>query len=334
MGRPASSLEKDRWRGFRLLTDEKCPSSSFSSVRLSSRRASRQLRHVTSCLMRFPFLTLVLLGLLGWSLHTGHRFWRMSRNHPLMKYHYTNVYLPWLATYEKPWGMAGNWYRGTVKALYEAPWAGSWPTPELTTVVYADDPGSAVIGRPRAGFPITDHRLSRRYKGMGAGEIRRQSTIVSPAILSLDIFSMPTGEKRVRRDLIRQHHPLNLVHPAYRHLIDVRFVLGRADPLLHLGEELSEAESVAAATEWAAAHEEWPNWSEARREAETEAKEISAEQQRYGDLIQLDGLVRGENMDEGKTIEWFRVVGTGEAGRDSQWVVKCDDDVSRDGPVE
>lgn len=57
----------------------------------------------------------------------------------------------------------------------------------------------------------------------------------------------------------------------YKHLVDVRFILGRSNS------SSSEAD-------------------------------LDKEQSIYGDLMRLDGLVGGENMDDGKTYEWMRAV--------------------------
>jgi hypothetical protein len=51
-----------------------------------------------------------------------------------------------------------------------------------------------------------------------------------------------------------------------------------------------------------------------------EEREMIVEQREFGDLIRLEGLHHGENMNQGKTIEWMRWVGR-EGGRESQWVM-------------
>jgi hypothetical protein len=116
----------------------------------------------------------------------------------------------------------------------------------------------------------------------------------------LHIFSTPSRTSRRRRDLIRRYSPLLSVPPEYRHLVELKFVLG------HPQMRRNETE------------DEW-GW-----DAETT---LAQEQDVHGDLLRLDGLHRGENMNEGKSWEWLRHVGR-EGGRKAWWVLKCDDDVS------
>lgn len=131
----------------------------------------------------------------------------------------------------------------------------------------------------------------------------RKASADSPALLMLHIFSMPNTASRLRRETIRRHHPLLALPEAYRHLVDFKFIIGyprdecrgRVDEVLCPG---VEAEEMAI------------------------AKEL-----RHKDLIRLEGLKHGENMDEGKTWEWIRHVGR-DGGPEAQWVFKCDDDVS------
>lgn len=55
---------------------------------------------------------------------------------------------------------------------------------------------------------------------------------------------------------------------------------------------------------------------------------LAEEQDEYGDLIRLH-IAHGENMNEGKTLDWLRAVGTGQdGGREAWWLFKVDDDVS------
>jgi hypothetical protein len=62
---------------------------------------------------------------------------------------------------------------------------------------------------------------------------------------------------------------------------------------------------------------------------EREEEEIKRETAEHGDIIRLEGLVRGDNINEGKTWEWLRWVG-GRTDKRARWVFKCDDDVSAD----
>lgn len=88
----------------------------------------------------------------------------------------------------------------------------------------------------------------------------------------------------------------------YRHLVDLKFVLGM--PKEECRDRVNEVVCPGVAAEERAIQEE----------------------EQYGDLLRLDGLKGGENMDEGKTWEWLRHIGNGP--REAQWVIKCDDDVS------
>nr|ODN87591.1 hypothetical protein L203_03370 [Cryptococcus depauperatus CBS 7841] len=144
-----------------------------------------------------------------------------------------------------------------VEVLKQSTWPGEWPIPALTPAEWVN------------------------------GEL------VSPALLMLHIFSMPTTKARLRRDLIRHHSTLETIPEAYRHLIEVKFVLGKPPP----GHAIYD---------------------------EKEALEIDREEKLYGDLVRLEGLRGGENMNEGKSLEWLRWVGRRK--RVGLWVLKCDDD--------
>ncbi|WVR03582.1 hypothetical protein IAU60_000574 [Kwoniella sp. DSM 27419] len=149
--------------------------------------------------------------------------------------------------------------------LREAPWAGSWPVPKLSAPRYNTS-------------DVTD------------GPLVHQA--ITPALLMLHIFSTPSAGSRRRRQVIRDVDLIQAIPDPYRHLIEIKFVLG-----VNLDIEANREEEAAIA-----------------REAET-----------YGDLIRLKDLHNGENMNEGKTWEWLRYVGrTG--GREAWWVLKCDDD--------
>ena len=119
--------------------------------------------------------------------------------------------------------------------------------------------------------------------------------ITSPAVLMLHVFSTSTASSRERRQLFRGHDVFNVTQ-AYRDLLEVKFILGRPIPPLSPDEEAEE-------------------------------NEIRDETAKYGDVVRLDGLVLGENMNQGKTWSWIRHVGR-EGGRQAWWVIKCDDDVS------
>ena len=121
-------------------------------------------------------------------------------------------------------------------------------------------------------------------------------SLVSPAILKLHIFSTPTGNSSITRRLIRSISPLFSLPPEYRHLVDMKFVFGypMIDGRIHEG--LQEG--------------------------------IGVEQRTYGDILQLKGLKNGENLREGKILDWIRTVGMGEdGGREAWWLFKMDEDV-------
>jgi hypothetical protein len=153
---------------------------------------------------------------------------------------------------------------GTIEDLAElrkGKWPGSFNAPELVT--YTED--------------------STGYRNTSREELH-------PALLMLHVFSMGTETSRLRRQLIRKYHPLLSVPAEYRHLVDVRFILGRNSP----------------------------DDNDAGIRAEEKA--IEEEQNRYGDLVRLEGLHNGENMNQGKTLAWMRWVGR-EGGREAQWVL-------------
>lgn len=117
------------------------------------------------------------------------------------------------------------------------------------------------------------------------------------AVVLLHVFSTPQPHSRQRRDLIRQHSTLKWIPEGYRHLVEVKFVVGYHDP-----DSFDE-------------------------QAEKEERELEEEMTVHGDIIRLEGLVHGDNMNNGKTWEWIRWV-VKESTRRGQWVFKCDDDVS------
>lgn len=118
------------------------------------------------------------------------------------------------------------------------------------------------------------------------------------ALLFLHIFSTRSPKSRNRRNLIRQFSPLDILPQYRRNLVEVNFILGRPNQQAQDDSEVVQEEG------------------EIRREIEM-----------YNDIVELDALLGGDNMDEGKSWEWLRWVGT-QQGRQAQWVFKCDDDVS------
>lgn len=148
-----------------------------------------------------------------------------------------------------------------VPEVYDAPWMGEWDVPALSPPV---------------------------YKG---------SELVSPAIVKLHVFSTARESARQKRAFIRSVSPLYNIPPAYRHLIELKFILGHA---VH---------------------------QNGTANLEEEDK-IEQEQETYGDLVRLQ-LKNGENLREGKILQWIHAVGAGlDSNREAWYVFKVDDDVS------
>jgi hypothetical protein len=173
----------------------------------------------------------------------------------------------WIYPNHPHWGDIEN-----LEEMRKAPWPGSFAIPNLRPL---NEEEEEVLTWNGNGF-------DRAYEQ-------------EPALLMLHIFSMPTSSSRRRRALIRDHHPLNSVPEGYRHLVEIKFVLGHKE----IHDEMS---------------------SEEKERLEMEEREMIVEQREFGDLIRLEGLHGGENMNQGKTIEWMRWVGR-EGGRESQWVM-------------
>ncbi|WVF65943.1 hypothetical protein IAT40_000681 [Kwoniella sp. CBS 6097] len=154
--------------------------------------------------------------------------------------------------------------------LRNAPWAGSWETPTLKSPEY-------------------------RYVPSSKGS---QMKLVSPAFLILHVFSTPSPGSRKRRHFIRELGLAEAVPEKYRHLVEIKFVMGLQRP--------QEGEQ---------------GW----KEAEEEENEIARENEVFGDIVRLRELEAKENMNHGKSWEWLRYIGR-EGGRKAWWVLKCDDD--------
>ena len=123
-------------------------------------------------------------------------------------------------------------------------------------------------------------------------KLARGGTHEGAALLKLQIFSTPRERWAERRKLIRAHHPLSLVPPQYRHLVEVKFVLGY---LANGTEGASDEES------------------------------LLREEKEYGDLIRLSGLKGGDNMNLGRSVDWLTAVGRGKAGsREAWWTMSVD----------
>ncbi|KAK4685573.1 hypothetical protein P7C73_g4576, partial [Tremellales sp. Uapishka_1] len=161
----------------------------------------------------------------------------------------------------------GDWTSPTdpphwVQEIYDAPWMGDFDVPHLSPRVYS--------------FTSSYH-------------------LASPVILKLHIISTVSTESRQKRHLIRRLSPLFTIPSPYRHLIELKFVLGHA-----YRADGSVDDAVEAA--------------------------LAEEQDSYGDLLRLN-LTHGENLRGGKILDWIRAVGTGlDGGREAWWLVKADDD--------
>lgn len=130
------------------------------------------------------------------------------------------------------------------------------------------------------------HTLSRRLS--------------SPAIIKFHVFSTAVSESSYeKRKLIRRLSPIYQIPPEYRHLIDIKFVMGY-NYLDTWGPPLNE----------------------------TMESKIREEEREYGDIMRIPDMWRGENLRDGKILQWIRDVGQGKDGRDAWYLFKVDDDVS------
>ncbi|WWC58179.1 uncharacterized protein I303_100715 [Kwoniella dejecticola CBS 10117] len=163
-----------------------------------------------------------------------------------------------------------------ISGLRAAPWAGSRILPDLTAPNYTHKELPF-----QEGHKVNDQQIS------------------SPALLMLHIFSTPRAQSRERRRLIRRLNLLEAVPAEYRHLVELKFVVGMNKPVAE-GEEGYES------------------MMELEKDVENEMSE-------HGDLIRLKLLENGENMNNGKSWEWLRYVGR-KGARQAWWVLKCDDD--------
>ncbi|WWC85862.1 uncharacterized protein L201_000729 [Kwoniella dendrophila CBS 6074] len=150
-----------------------------------------------------------------------------------------------------------------IEGLRNAPWAGSWELPRLSV--------------PKSS----------------------KNTTTTPALAMIHIFSMPNKKSRQRRNLIRKLNLLEAIPDEYKHLVEIKFVLGYDQSI--------------------------KEYEEGYKTILEEEEEIQSESDRYRDLIRLRELEDGENMNKGKSWEWLRYVGR-EGGRRGWWVLKCDDD--------
>ena len=168
-----------------------------------------------------------------------------------------------------------------------------WAVPVLSRPTYDHITTTPPVPR----YPIEFSELKDTSEYTISPPSSRVPKPTNPVLLSLHIFSTNTPRSRRRRAFLRKYSPLNSVPREYQHLFDIRFVMGLPVP----GQVLSP-------------------------EVEEEERAIQEEVDTWDDLIRLESLKDGDNMNNGKTWEWLHWVGS-EKGRQARWVIKCDDDV-------
>lgn len=170
--------------------------------------------------------------------------------------------------------------------IHNAKWMGEFNIPELSGPTYSSKASltqhsSLEIQTDNGLVPINNHHLT------------------NPVIVKLHVFSDAVRDKSyTKRQIIRECSPLWSLPKEYRHLVEVKFVIG---------------------------HKYNSDWSR----NDTMEDLVDAEQEKYGDLLRLDNLWHGENLREGKILDWIWAVGDGrDGGRDAWYLFKVDDDVS------
>ncbi|KAL1411468.1 hypothetical protein Q8F55_002424 [Vanrija albida] len=210
------------------------------------------------------------------------------------------------AFYHTVWGKHGRWYWNYAVAVLPLPLAryapqGDWGpidypprfVPEIYAAPWMGDFALPDL-TPPVYAPVADRATAPHVANASVA-------LTSPALIKLTIFSTVKPAAAEKRALIRRLSPVFNVPERLRHLIEVKFALGHA---YHVGVEGKE------------------NWAV---DEETEAA-LKEEQRVHGDLLRLD-LEYGENLREGKILEWIRAVGMGrDGGRPAWWLFKVDDD--------
>ena len=211
-----------------------------------------------------PLVTLAIsfAVLLGWSylwiFVFEREYWIRWYWNYLVSFHPAIAYVLPPGTWENPPDEVSFF-----EPIYKARYMGKWPFPQLSPPTYAWINGSHVL--------------------------------TSAAIVKIHIFSTPNEEAAEKRNLIRQLSPLLNLPEAYRHLVEIRFVLGH-----HL--------------------------KDGRPDPEVE-KGIEMERRTYGDILQLEGLKDGDNLRQGKFLRWLQAT-VREGERPAWYTFKMDDDVS------
>lgn len=285
---------------------------------LFRRARQRPLRALTVAVFALLLFALLLFQIAEYS-GLGRWYWNYAVTfHPALAY-----VLPF-----GNWGPVEERRPRWVPEIYDSTWAGAWEPPVLSRPRYAATSSSAVHGghtsesgnghhalhdtitahdnddneAPPVVAPFSEQEPDRRDRGISRQFTKQHKQLVSPAILKLHVFSTAVSEKAYkRRQLFRELSPLHQLPPEYRHLVELKFVLGY--PLQNNG------------------------WDE-NVDEEAEAR-LQAEQAEHGDLFRLEGLWRGENLREGKILQWIRDVGLGkDSPRHAWYLFKLDDDVS------
>lgn len=199
--------------------------------------------------------------------------------HNLALHHTPPLLHPWISPLLPLHRHVPNHPPDPIQELLNATWPGAWPVPKLTTPQYDDDGG------------------------------RRE--LVSPALVMLHIFSTSSAKSRARRALIRRNHPLRSVPRAYRHLVEVKFVLGYPPSLARGKEDEHDSDPTLG---------KMVGRDTVPEDVLAEEREIKQEMEEFGDIVRLKGLVGGDNMNLGRTPRWIEYVcRTG--GREAWWVL-------------
>ena len=199
----------------------------------------------------------------------------------------------WLSFWVGPgrwlWNYAISWHPALRHVVPPGPWDALSGEPIWMEQIY-ESPHMSSWDIPELSAPTyVDQPHSAHVDGV--------PLYSSPSLLKLHIFSTIRNKARSKRDVIRRLSPIYSIPAHLRNLVEVKFVLGK------------------------------PKHPDGRIDEEKQ-REFDDEQTEYGDLFQLD-LKNGENLREGKILDWIRAVADGEdGGRDSLWLFKMDDDVS------
>ena len=212
----------------------------------------------------------------------------------------------WYGLYRLPRGPWGRWYWNYVVGMMPplanvlpAAWDPVRNEPRFIPEIF-DAPWMGTWTLPELSAPVRNASWPHHTYPNHLSHFVSPSAYISPSIVKLHVFSKACKSDEgagTKRQLIRTLHPARSVPPELAHLIELKFIVGHA-----------------------------------RRPDGTPDEEVErsldAEQAEYGDLIRLN-LKNGENLREGKILDWVHAVGSGnDGGRPSWWLFKVDDDVS------